>query len=299
MSLTLKQIRKQFRVLGGDLHSKLGMDLQNPNLVIQEFKGKFTIKSLVKDLNLNLKDNLNVVYTIKEYGDGYTDTCGVVLESETSFNTDCPSHHYSKKHFDETRKNEDIKGFVISVPKNSIVDKTSGYSYSYRRNPFDNAVNNNLMARFRQSDKYSWVSLGNEQIYLSNSQLNMLDKSGYVVEEFRRQLKQRLANKKLKKLQNVSCSMFNKDNAEIYNMLIAKKQDIIEELTKAETGESMYIQKRRLDSLAWVFKEYERHIKKLQECNTSEGHYYSWSDYKTIEGVQSEIKSLKDEINKI
>ena len=297
MSLTLKQIRKQFRVLGQDLHAKLGMDLQNPNLVIQEFKGKFTIKSLVKDLNLNLKDNLNVVYTVKEYGDGYKDTCGVVLESETSFNTDCPSHHYSKKHFDETRKIEDIKGFVISIPKNTLIDNTS--DYSYRRNPFDNVVNNNLMARFREDNKYSWVSLGNKQMYLSSSQLNMLDKSGYVVEEFRRQLKQRLANKKLKKLQNVSCSMFNKDNAEIYNMLIAKKQDIIEELTKAETGESIDTQKRRLDSLAWVFRDYEIHIKKLQECNTSEGYYYSWSNYKTIEGVQSEIKSLKDEINKI
>ena len=155
------------------------------------------------------------------------------------------------------------------------------------------------MARFREDDKYSWVRLGNKQMYLSTSQLNMLDKSGYVVEEFRRQLKQRLANKKLKKLQNVSCSMFNKDNAEIYNMLIAKKQDIIEELTKAETGESIDTQKRRLDSLAWVFRSYEIHIKKLQECSTSEGQYYYYSNYKTIEGVQSEIKSLKDEINKI
>ena len=119
---------------------------------------------------------------------------------------------------DETRKKEDIKGFVISIPKNTLMNNTS--DYSYRRNPFENVVNNNLMARFKKNNKYSWVSLGNKEMYLSSSQLNMLDKSGYVAEEFRRQLKQRLANKKLKKLQNVSCSMFNKDNAEIYNMLI-------------------------------------------------------------------------------
>ena len=80
MTLTLRELHKDFRLYPSSLHDKFGIDFQNENVKIKEFKGNFTLKSIIKDLNLNLKDNLNILYTTRTWQDSYKDTCGIVLE---------------------------------------------------------------------------------------------------------------------------------------------------------------------------------------------------------------------------
>lgn len=294
MSMTLKQMKKEFRVYPSMLHSEFGINFQNENVKIKEFKGNFTLKSIIKDLNLNVKDNLNILYTTRTWNDDYKDTCGIVIESETSFNTNCPSHHYSKKHFEEARKRANITGFVIEVPKNTLINKPQ--TYSYRRNIVDNLIHENkLYERLRQAKDTTWFYLNKEKDYLSSSQKNLIDKSGYIVGEYRRRLNERLAERKLKKLQEVSYSMFNKDNAEIYNLLMDKKQDIINSLSSVNNASDMQREETRLDNLVWHFRSYERHIENLQGCQTDR----SYHRYDTIEAVKREIKELKEKIEKI
>ena len=294
MTLTLRELHKDFRLYPSSLHERFGIDFQNENVKIKEFKGNFTLKSIIKDLNLNLKDNLNILYTTMTWQDGYKDTCGIVLETETTYNTDCPSHHYSKKHFEETRKRADITGFVIEVPKNTLIKKPQ--TYSYRRSIIDNLIyENRLYERLRQVKDNGWFCLNKEKQYLSSSQEKLIDKSGYVVGEYRRRLSERLAERKLKKLQNVSYSMFNKDNAEIYNLLMTKKQDIINSLSSVNNASDLQREETRLNNLVWYFKDYERHIENLQGCQTDR----SYHRYSTIEAVEREIKELKEKIEKI
>ena len=294
MTLTLRELHKDFRLYPSSLHERFGIDFQNENVKVKEFKGNFTLKSIIKDLNLNLKDNLNILYTTRTWQDGYKDTCGIVLETETTYNTDCPSHHYSKKHFEETRKRADITGFVIEVPKNTLIKKPQ--TYSYRRSIIDNLIyENRLYERLRQVKDNGWFCLNKEKQYLSSSQEKLIDKSGYVVGEYRRRLSERLAERKLKKLQNVSYSMFNKDNAEIYNLLMTKKQDIINSLSSVNNASDLQREETRLNNLVWYFEDYERHIENLQGCQTDR----SYHRYSTIEAVEREIKELKEKIEKI
>ena len=278
------------------LHNIYGVDWQQKDLITTHtHTGKFTLKGLAKEFNLN-PNNLTFIFT--EYTPSWSSYshCGGIVIEDADFTKysliDCTGSFYSKKDFEEVRKMDNIITYIISVNKKAT------------REPKKHEWSLWNLTRFCEPTKRFIYKPSEHKLFDNgygygtwNADKDIedaLDKSGYSLVAKHRGLESKLEVIRRNNLSKVLSTKFNQQNANLFNKLMQKKEELSQELIKACTYEETERILDKLDNLARVIGSYERHIQLLQNTNNPEVSYYD--KYCSIKEVEERIAKMESYI---
>lgn len=304
------------------LHSMFGIDWVNTDSYkICEGEGKFTVKAIEKQFGLSI-DKLNIIIVSSDEGGWKRNRVAKILSDGTvDIDVKTPwgvlDSFYAKKDFESIRKKDNISWVLIQVDKNSLTNCISDYD---RKKAIGEKFMNSLSMRIRNVVPMVWCTsngdryiggidkadYGNVEIsrisFHSNKTKDInevVDKSGYNVALYRRNLAYRLADLKKKKLSKaIRSDFYEKELVDLKIMLEAKKVAIQSELVASNSKESISTIADRLKNLSWQMRYYENLVANVNELKQGEQNSYR-SGFTSNDSFAKLVIELKDKIEKI
>ena len=269
-----------------DIHNEYGIDWQRTDLITTyKHTGNFTIKSIVKEFSLSNED-LNFIFV--KYEGNYRDTLdGVILTGDNLDKFELLSRgFYSKKNFDEVRKQEDIEVYVIVVKKEAIRQVKRYESSLWNLTRFAD-----VGTRFFYYPKKHALFLNGHKwgVYMERLSVEeALDKSGYPVLSKRRQLQIKAEEIEKRNLEKVRYTHFNKDNALLKERISNLKNVLAEKLKGTANYKELDRVVDLMRDLAYIVGYFEGHTTKLLSPNKED----CYTQYGSIQDVNKIIKEL-------
>ena len=275
------------------LHDEYGINWeQKENIKCYKHEGKFTIKGLVKEFNLNLYDLIFVcVVTPHPYTYDYFKGVVVLDKGLTTYSLLNSCNHYcnNKGTFEGLRKYENATAYVVVIDRKSLVEPKKHEWSLWNLTRFVADINTRFIYKpskdelFHNGYRYrTW----NERRSIEDA----LDKSGYSVIAKRRELDTKLEVMHQNNLEKVINTAFNKDNSDVFTKLLQVKSELAEQVKQASTSEKLREVCKSLDEIESLMRKYEEHIEYLQNAKNPEiSKYYKYNS----------IHEVKDNLNKM
>ena len=281
-----------------ELHNTYGVNWeQKESIKCYKHNGKFTIKELVKEFDLDLYDLIIITVQYTDWSK-YTSKGTIVLDKGlTTYSLPSFSGFYSKKYFEEVRKKDDITVYIVAVDRSTLVSPKKHERSIWNLTRFTDDINTRFIYKpakhelFHNGYRYSTYRDRREDIEFA------IDKSGYPVFAKRRQLKSKLAVVHEENLGKVLNTAFNKDNSELFNRIMQVKNNIAEEIKKVSTRDELHGLCRALSEVEDLMKRYERHIRNLQK--TADPNTSIYEKYGSIKEVKDELNEMNAELEEI
>lgn len=287
MNMEIKSINK-FGNATQTLHDYYGFDFQKPYRLIK-FTGRFTINQIRKaagEAGYNTT-NAKIMVMVNDPTTWRNDRFQIVQLTATGYDIDIYSGYdsgldkfYTKGDFENTRKKEEVSGYILAQEKFYLLPTMTVKRWNDR--------GHNFTAKDRYKFKEFWYSqtaklmrtdnngeIVEYKVYDGINEKNLsdyLDPSGYLVQENREELKQRLKEFKAERRKNEYLSQdYTAKIAALADLIDAKKDILVGEFQKATTADA--IDKFR-DKLGWrgfysVLNGYENMVKKNDERSYS------------------------------
>lgn len=310
---TKKLLNKEKNALRA-LNDVLHYDFEKPHTIIY-FKGAFTIKKVLDIVSSTAHTEPQITLLVKnpgEYRPKYhlltVDKFGKIeIEYKIKWALHCNFDlFFRKSDFEAMRKKADTETFVIVqntadlvTPKPEIIDKDKRYIYIpsvYEKagDAHGNAYINRIQLQ-RTDEKGTIFEYKTEPGYFydrlnrTNNLYDIIDKSGYLLQHRRQELKRRAA---ALRAERQKAAYMETDNtakiAELAEKIHAAKTRICEALTQAKTADQIHdIGKILYWSFARIASDFERY-----QANTTEKAYHSIEQSETA--YQAIIKSLDE-----
>jgi hypothetical protein len=275
------------------LHDTYGVDWQQKDLITTyTHTGKFTLKGLAKELNLN-PNNLTFIFVeYKPYGSiYYTYTDGIVIEENTFEKYSLiEGDFHSKKNFEEVRKMDNITTYIISVDRKALREPKKHEWSLWNLTGFCETTKRYI---YKPSEHKLFDNGYEYRTWNDDKDLKTrLDKSGYSLIAKHRELESKLEVIRRDNLNKVLPTKFNQQNADLFNKLMQEKEELSQELIKACTYNEVEEILDKLDDLSRVIRKYERHIEFLQNVNNPEvSTYHKYTSIREVEKSIAEMES--------
>ncbi len=243
----LKEINQTYKEVMPVLHYDCGFDYSKPYRVIKH-SGKFTIKSLQKDYSIESDDNVAILYKdtffkmlkLYVYPDGENVTNYHSIEYRTNLSYIDVHDFYSKKEFEETRK----AGGVFYI----FVQSSNYRKESYQRKTYK---------CFSPADREYKGRL--------NFCNNKRDRSGYLIEHYRNELKARLRKYRADQdKKNLNKKELSEEVEKHTNIARKQKEVIVNLLSNVDVLDRSNFSS--LLDIQYDISNYSRKIKDLSMC---------------------------------
>ena len=277
------------------LHDEYGINWeQKENIKCYKHEGKFTIKGLAKEFNLNLSDLIFVcVITPHPYTNDYFKGTVILDKGLTTYSL---LKHYSSNHycynkgtFEGLRKNENSTAYVVVVDRKSLVEPKKHEWSLWNLTRFVADIN----TRFIYKPSKDELSINGYKYRTWNERRDIedaLDKSGYSVAAKRRELNTKLEVMHKNNLEKVINTAFNKDNSDLFAKLLQVKSELAEQVKQVSTSDELRKLCNSLREVESLMERYEQHVEYLQSATNPEiSKYYKYNS----------IQEVKDNINKM
>lgn len=292
-----KEILKHFPLK--ELHDTYSINWEDTNSIkCFKHKGKFTIKGLVKELNLNLND-LTFIF-IQEHND-LTENCRgtIVLDKgSTSYSLlDVGCYYcYTKGTFDFLRKQDNISVYIVSINRNSLSEPKRHEWSLWNLTRFVDDIN----TRFIYKPSRDELFLNGYRYRTWNDRRDIeeaLDKSGYSIIAKRRVLNNKLEKLHEDNLSKVINTAFNKDNSNVFIKLLQIKEELAEQIKQANTSEELRKLCNSLSEVKSLMGKYEHHIKYLQNATNPEiSKFYKYNSIKEVKDSLTKMTTTLDSL---
>ncbi len=302
------------------LHYLFGYDFQSP-YIIAHIQGNYTINSALKAVGGADRDKVVTILTREpRFYDRFNivqvDSAGKIeIEIKKgwyNFNLDTL---YSKKTFDEIRKNKRADTYIIaqekkhtSEPKEKPFDTSARYEYingkdrkagdgngkSWISNitvrTLDGSNRKIELTKDGHKENYSRVIYRRPDELLPQTHLEIIDKSGYLLPERRADL---LRRADMLRKERAKAAYQATDNAEkveeLRAMIEQKKREFSEAIMNAANSEELRNTAHELYfKFMWTMSEYERFADKTAR-----------RDYVSIHAAESAYNHIKEELEKV
>lgn len=297
------------------LHDILHFDFEKPHTV-HYIKGSYTAKKvLALASDTGYYEPLIAVLT-KNKNNYWKDLHLVTIDKYGKIEIDCPAKNYRgnsridyffrKGDFEDIRKKADTETYIIIQSSLDLITPTPetldrDKRYIYIPSPYERAGDghgNTYINRIKlqhTGEKGTIFEYGTEPGYYvdrsnrTNDINNIIDKSGYLLQHRRRELKRRAA---ALRAERQKAAYMETDNtakiAELAEKIQAAKTRICEALTQAKTADQIHeIGKILYWSFARIASDFERY-----QAKTTEKAYHSIEQSETA--YQAIIKSLDE-----
>jgi len=270
------------------LHEYHGFDFQKPYRLIK-FTGRFTINQIRKaagEAGYNTT-NAKIIVMVNDPTSWRKDKFQIVQLTSTGYDNDIYSGYdsgldkfYTKGDFEATRKKEEVSGYILAQEKLYLLPTMTVRRWDDRKHNFT-AKDRYKFKEFYYSQTAKLMRTDNNgeiveyKAYDGINEKNLsdyLDPSGYLLQENREELEQRLKAFKAERRKNEYLSQDYTAKIAALAILIDMKKDIlVGEFKNATTADA--IDKFR-DKLGWrglhsILSEYENMVKKNRERSYS------------------------------
>lgn len=315
----LKELNQDSKNVSQYLHGGFGFDFEKPFTIIKQ-DGKFTANTIISGLSKEIEnfssENYKIILLIRYYGhSGNLEKLHIATLDDDKFNIDVPRGYdydvdtfYSKGDLEHTRKNKMAYLFVVAQKTEYLIDRkpirhdtTERYQYipssceccgDGKGNTYYYRVN---VKEINKNKKPSQLDIQYRRL---KSLGDIIDRSGYLVYEYRDRLKDRVREYKSKKRKSEFLATDYSYTVKALNDLLETLKIQIADTVKNITNYSQArLAEKAMDKFAWGLSYFIKYRERIEKKEYDSKQYAESSEKNIREYLDAASEAIREAAN--